>query len=257
MKLTGTVWAKKSPRVTAMALVAVVATGVCGLVPAALPTESHAQTRRSLPDSARYVSGAGQSFVLDTTGARPLLRFERTAEIWVLRPTPAPRGDIIYRNDNGDQILRVTPDGGMTVFTTTTPQGSPVSLAGEADRLQTPILGPFQMFNLMARRSSLVSAAMGRLIQIDLNGSQSESLCVEALIVSTDAVIRIARNPSTRDLLGRLRKITVIEGSRPSVTYRGGELRVVVDPSQGVSGRPSSALVIRALLPDSRLQPGN
>ncbi len=256
MKLTGTVRAKNSPLATALAFAAIAAGGLSAAAPLLVATPAAAQARR-LPPSARYVSGAGQSFILDTTGARPLLRFERSAEIWVLRPTPAPRGDIIYRNDNGDQILRVTPDGGMTVYTTASPQGSPVSEAGEAERLRTPVLGPIQLFNLMARRSSLVSQAMGRLIQIELSGSESEALCVEALIVSTDAVIRIARNPSTRDVLSRLRKITVTEGPRPSVAYRAGELRVVVDPSQGVGGRPSSALVIRALLPDSRLQPPN
>ena len=86
--------------------------------------------RRSLPPSARYIAGTGQGFTLDVTGARPLLRFDRSTEIWVLRPTPAPRGDIIYRNDNGDQVLRVTADGGLTLYTTTAPQGSPVSQAG-------------------------------------------------------------------------------------------------------------------------------
>ena len=256
MKLTGTVRAKNSPLATALAFVAIAAGGLSALAPVIAPAPAEAQSRR-LPPTARYVSGAGQGFVLDTTGARPLLRFERSAEIWVLRPTPAPRGDIIYRNDNGDQILRITPDGGMTVYTTASPQGSPVSMAGEAERLRTPVLGPVQLFNLMARRSSLVSQSLGRLIQIELTGSESESLCVEALIVSTDAVIRIARNPSTRDLLGRLRKITVTEGPRPAVSFQRGELRVVVAPSQGIGGRPSSALVVRALLPDSRLQPGN
>nr|WP_314433282.1 DUF4908 domain-containing protein [uncultured Brevundimonas sp.] len=211
--------------------------------------EAAAQTRRSTPETGRYVSGAGQAFVLDSSGPRPLLRFERSAEVWVLRPTAAPRGDIIYRNDNGDQILRVTSDGGITLYSTRTPQGSPVSMVGEATRLETPELGPIQLFNLMARRSGLVSEALGRLIQIDLAGSQSEALCVEALIVTTDAVIRVARSPSTREQVSRLRKITIAEGERASVTYMRGELRVIVDPARGVSGRPSSALVIRALMP--------
>ena len=126
MKLTGSVRAKKSPLLTAMAFVAVAGgASLCAVAPVLVPTESHAQTRRSLPPSARYVAGTGQGFTLDVTGARPLLRFDRSTEIWVLRPTPAPRGDIIYRNDNGDQVLRVTPDGGVTLYTTAAPQGRP------------------------------------------------------------------------------------------------------------------------------------
>ena len=107
-----------------------------------------------------------------------------------------------------------------------------------------------QLFNLMARRSNLVSEAVGRLISIDLDGSQSEALCVEALIVTTDAVVRLARNPSTRSTVNRLRKISIVEGNRASVTFARGELRVVVDPSRGVVGRPSSAVVIRTLAGD-------
>jgi len=249
MKLTEEVRAKKSPRMTAMALVAL-ATVILSLILLLSPSVAEAQSRRAMPTTGRYVSDAGQAFVLDSSGARPLLRFDQSAEIWVLRPTPAPRGDIIYRNDNGDQILRVTADGGITLYTTRTPQGSPVSRAGAGQQLQTPNLGPVQLFNLMARRSNLVSEAVGRLISIDLDGSQSEALCVEALIVTTDAVVRLARNPSTRSTVNRLRKISIVEGNRASVTFARGELRVVVDPSRGVVGRPSSAVVIRTLAGD-------
>lgn len=114
MKLLGSVTAKKSPRVTAMAVAAIAAVAVSVAAPVVIPADSQAQSRRAVPPTARYVSGAGQSFILDTSGSRALMRFERSTEVWVLRPTPAPRGDIIYRNDNGDQVLKVTPDGGVT-----------------------------------------------------------------------------------------------------------------------------------------------
>ena len=71
-----------------------------------------------------------------------------------------------------------------------------------------------------------------------------------ALIVTTDAVIRMARNPSTRATVNRLRKISIVEGGRASVTFSRGELRVVVDPSKGIVGRPSSAVVIRTMAGD-------
>ena len=246
MKLTDEVRAKNSPRMTAMALVALVIAALSVLTLMS-PATAEAQSRRAMPPTGRYVSDGGQAFIIDSSGMRPLLRFDQSAEIWVLRPTPAPRGDIIYRNDNGDQILRVTADGGITLYT---PQGSPVSRSGTAQPLQTPNLGPVQLFNLMARRSNLVSEAVGRLITIDLDGSQSEALCVEALIVTTDAVIRMARNPSTRATVNRLRKISIVEGGRASVTFSRGELRVVVDPSKGIVGRPSSAVVIRTMAGD-------
>lgn len=204
---------------------------------------------RTLPPPGRYASEAGQSFMLDRAGSLTLLRFERSTETWALRPSSAPRGDTIYRNDAGEQVLRVTPSGGVTVYTARNPGGSPVSLAGPAVSLEPPTLGPVQMFNLMTRRSGLVSEAMGRLVLINLDGDESEALCIEALIVTTDAVIRIARSPSARPFLERLRSITIIEGPRASVSYARGDLRVVVDPKRGIAGRPSSARVIRAVIP--------
>lgn len=206
----------------------------------------------TLPPTGRYVAESGEAFVLDRSGQRPLLRFERRDETWVLRPTAAPRGDVIYRNDAGDQVLRVTPGGGMTVYTPRAPGGSPASFSGPGQSLTPPTLGPTQLFQLMARRSAMLSQTMGRLIEINIDtDGQAEGLAVEALILSTDSVLRIARSPTARSTLDRLRSITIIEGARASVTYARGDLRIVVAPAQGVGGRPSSARVIQAFLAQS------
>ena len=204
---------------------------------------------RAAPPTGRYVAESGEAFILDRSGQRPLLRFDRRDETWVLRPTAAPRGDVIYRNDAGDQLLRVTPGGGMTVYTPRAPGGSPASFAGPGQSLTPPTLGPTQLFQLMARRSAMLSQTMGRLIEINVDtDGQAEGLAVEALILSTDAVLRIARSPTARSSLDRLRSITIIEGQRAAVTYSRGDLRIVVAPVQGVGGRPSSARVIQAFL---------
>jgi hypothetical protein len=211
--------------------------------------ERNAAAARAAPPTGRYVAESGEGFILDRSGQRPLLRFDRRDETWVLRPTAAPRGDVIYRNDAGDQLLRVTPGGGMTVYTPRAPGGSPASFAGPGQSLTPPTLGPTQLFQLMARRSHMLSQTMGRLIEINLvTGEEAESLSVEALILSTDAVLRIARSPTARSSLDRLRSITIIEGQRASVTYARGDLRIIVAPVQGVGGRPSSARVIQAFL---------
>lgn len=204
---------------------------------------------RAMPQTGRYVAESGEAFILDRSGQRPLLRFDQRDETWVLRPTAAPRGDVIYRNDAGDQLLRVTPGGGMTVYTPRVPGGSPASFSGPGQSLTPPTLGPTQLFQLMARRSAMLSQTMGRLIEINVDtDGQAEGLAVEALILSTDAVLRIARSPTARTSLDRLRSITIVEGPRASVTYARGELRIVVAPVQGVAGRPSSARVIQAFL---------
>ena len=204
-------------------------------------------SRAGLPPSGRYVSESGEAFIFDGTGALPLFRFERRAETWVLRPTPAPRGDTIYRNDAGAQILRVAHGGGMTLYTARAPNGSPASLTGGAEPLDLPTLGPIRLFDLMNRRGSMVSQALGRLVVINLTGERSEALMVDALVVTTDAVIRMARSPTFRSSLDELRSITLVEGSRASVSFQRGDLRVVVNPDQSLAGRPSSSTIIRAV----------
>lgn len=250
------------PTATALA-VAAGALWLSAVSPAAAQTNSNAQAEQSqrlrgrsnaptLPASGRYVAESGEGFMIDRSGSRPLLRFDRRDETWVLRPTAAPRGDVIYRNDAGEQVLRVTPGGGITVYSPRSPGGSPASLSGPGQSLAAPNLGPFRLFELMARRSAMLSQVMGRLIEINLDGDTSEALCVEALIVTTDAVARIGRSPSARSSLDDLRSVTIVEGERANVTYNRGRLVVTVDPSQGQAGRPSSSRIIRTVLPPPR-----
>lgn len=262
MKLTGKVRTARTPLQTATAF-AVAATVVLFVsIPCAAQERGNAQAEqsqslrgrgggpRSLPPVGRYVSDSGETFTLDRSGQRPLLRFDRRDETWVLRATPAPRGDVIYRNDAGQQILRMTAGGGMTVYTARAPGGSPASFTGQGDTLALPTLGPAQLFQLMTRRSAMLSQTMGRLIEINVDtDDDAEGLTVEALILATDSVLRIARSPTGRSSLNQLRRIVIAQGASSSVYYSRGELRIVVAPTQGVAGRPSSARVIRALLP--------
>ena len=204
-------------------------------------------TGRTLPDTGRYVAETGESFIFDRSGARPLFRFQSRSETWALTARPAPRGDIIYRNDAGDQILRVTPDGGMTLYSVRAPNGSPASAAGPAPALERPLLGPIQLSNLMIQRSFMMSRALGRMISVLLDGEQDEALCTDALMVSTDAVLRMAASPTLRGQLSGLRAVTITEGRASAVVYVNGELRVTVRPNQGATGRPSSARIIQAV----------
>lgn len=248
MSLTETVRAKKSPRVTAMAFIAFAVMGLFALAPAVVPFDCHAQSRRGVPPTARYVSGTGQAFVLDTSTSRLLLRFDRSTEVWVLRPSPAPRGDIIYRNDNGDQVLRVTPDGGITLYTTAAPQGSPVSRVGEAQGLARATLTGAQLVDYFMRQSYRASQALGRLIVIDVDIQPgSEQVAADAVSAASDAIVRMSRSSTLRSSVERVRRVVVSDQGRPSVTLNQGTLRIVVDQRAGLAGRPSSARIIRVV----------
>ncbi len=248
MKLLGSVRAKKSPRVTAMAVAAIAVIGVGVAAPVVVPTESQAQSRRTVPPTARYVSSSGQGFILDTSGSRPLMRLERSTEIWVLRPTPAPRGDIIYRNDNGDQVLRVTPDGAITLYTTTAPQGSPASRVGEAPGLASAAMTGAQLVDYFMRQSYRASQAMGRLIVIDVDIQPgSEQVAADTVSAASDAIVRMARSSNLRAQVERVRRVVVSDQGRPGVSLVQGTLRIVIDADAGIAGRPSSARIVRVV----------
>ncbi len=218
-----------------MAVAAIAVIGVSVVAPVVIPTESHAQSRRTVPPTARYVSSTGQGFVLDTSGSRALLR-----------PTPAPRGDIIYRNDNGDQVLRVTPDGGVTLYTTAAPQGSPASRVGDAQSLARAGMTGAQLVDYFMRQSYRASQAMGRLIVIDVDIQPgSEQIAADAVSAASDAIVRMARSSNLRSQVERVRRVVVSDQGRPSVTLVQGTLRIVIDA--GIAGRPSSARIVRVV----------
>lgn len=248
-----------APIVAAMALVAVVAASLSSTTTLA-QVRGNAQAEqsqslrdrvfgRNLPPAGQYVGEGGQGFILDRAGSRPLLRFERSTEIWALRPTAAPRGDIIYRNDAGDQILRVTPDGGMTLYTPANPGGVPVSMIGPAARLTLPAISPGQLATHMVRQSGLISRVLGHLVVVDAEIETPGMLPVvaETVTIATESLARMARSENLRGQAMQVRRILILESDRSQITFANGTLRIVVDARQGLAGRPSSVRIIRAV----------
>jgi hypothetical protein len=252
-----------TPLTTAMAFaVAAFAAATVIAVPAASEAQvrSNAQAEQSRaiavrssrpghPLSGRYVSESGEAFIFDGTGARPLFRFERRNETWVLRTTPAPRGDVIYRNDAGSQILRLTPSGGLTLYTTRAPNGSPATLSGGAAPLNLPPITPTQLITYSIQQSGRMSAALGHLVVVDVELERPglESVVAETITVVTEAILRMSRSATVRDQVGELRRIQIQEANRGSVRFSDGTLIIAIAGDQGLQGRPSSALIIRAV----------
>ncbi|MBG7614211.1 DUF4908 domain-containing protein [Brevundimonas sp. BAL450] len=204
---------------------------------------------RALASPGRYVTEGGEAFILDHSGARPLLRFDDSPEVWVLRATPAPRGDILYRNDQGDVILRSTPSGGLTLYTPRAPGGEPASQAGPGPGLRRPTLSPIQLVNFMVRQSDVASRAVGHLVVFEAEeiSPGSETLVAEAAAAAVEALTRMARTSNLRDQAQQVRRIVIIEGARNNTEFSRGVLTITLDPREGPAGRPSSARVVRTL----------
>lgn len=193
----------------------------------------------------RYVSEDGDAFILDRSQPRPLLKFEDSPEVWALQATPAPRGDVIYKNDIGEPVLRMTRLGGMTVFTELRPDGAAAALMGGGLPLQLGVLGPQLLLERLAQASARTSRAARRLIPFDAEaGPVSSAVIADAAMVTSEALIRLSRRTDARKVLGRVQRVRLVQGKKPGADVDDGTLRVTVAPGMGQAGRPSSERIV-------------
>jgi hypothetical protein len=169
----------------------------------------------------------------------------------VLAPSPAPRGDTIYRNDLGSPVLRSTRLGGLTLFTDREPEGSPVAMEGEADDLQPPPgIPPGALLQKMIQASARASRAAQHLITFSAPSvsPQSAPLFADAATIAAEALVRLARRADGRAFLAKLDKLIFLQGPKPDVTLAGPVMQIAVTPGKGYGGRPSSDKIAKAAL---------
>jgi hypothetical protein len=230
---------------------------VCGLAAAFISSEAKAgplslrdllqggrhrsaQVEPPDPPVAVYAPDNGVAFVFDRTASPPLLRFESSAEIWVLRPEPGPRGDTIYRNDLGEPVLRATRLGGLTLFTMDSPDGTAVALQGEAAPIRPPaVLSPGALLQRLAQASAHASHALQRLVVFDAPDVTPESAYLVADAASVTAEAIGALDKKAREAL-KLNRVVFVPGHAPGAKFGDGVLLITVAPTKGVAGRPSS-----------------
>ncbi len=204
--------------------------------------------RMTPPPVGHYVSEEGAAFTLDRSTTRPLLKYDNSPEVWSLTPQPAPRGDVIYKNDLGQPVLRATRLGGLTLFTDQRPGGSAAALTGESQPLKLPTLGPQALLERLAQASARASRAAKRLIPFEADATPASApLVADAAVVAAEAVVRIMRRPDSRTLLARFSKVKLIEGKKSGVVLEQGVIRITVTPVLGLTGRPSSERIIAVL----------
>jgi hypothetical protein len=199
----------------------------------------------SLP-VARYVSEDGDVFTLDRTQSRPLLKFENNGEVWVLQPQPAPRGDVIYKNELGEPVLRATRLGGVTLFTEDRPAGQAAALQGSGSPIRLTVLGPQALFERLAQASFRASRATRHGVIFDAEATPgSSALIADAAMVASLAVVRAAERPEAQGFLARLKRVFLTEGRKASAQFDQGTLTITVVPVQGLAGRPSSDRIMQ------------
>jgi hypothetical protein len=195
-----------------------------------------------------FVSEDGRLFILDRTQPTPILKFEDNPEIWALLPSPAPRGDVIYKNDLGEPMLRATRLGGFTLFTDKRPSGQAVARAAGCGPVRFGFLSPQALSERMLQASVRTGRAARRPVLFEAEATpNSAALIADSAVLVTLAFVRLAARDADRGVLSKVGKVQFMEGRKPAASYGGGVLRIVVAPKQGVAGRPSSEKIAKAL----------
>ena len=201
------------------------------------------------PPTGRYQTDAGGAFIFDRSSARALLKFDGSPEIWVLTAAPGPRGDVIYRNDLGEEMLRSTRLGGMTVFTQKRPDGSAAAFFGASPPLKVPQMSMEAFLNRFEFASDRASRAAQHQIGFEtVQDAEPDTAgaVADAAMVASLALVDMAQRRATRAAVARIIDVVIAQGARANAVLRKSVLVITIDPRQGVYGRPSSRWIERA-----------
>jgi len=204
------------------------------------------------PPIARFRAGDGGIFVLDrSVPNQVLMKFEDNVEVWVLDPHPGPRGDVNYRNDMGELVLRATRVGGLTLFTSDSPDGAPAALEGLAPVIRLPpVPTPTALLHDFAAASARASRAAQRLVTFEAEDVPltATALFADAAKVTSEAFVQIAEDGEDgRRSISRYSKVEFGAGSAPDAAARGAVVRITIAPERGLAGRPSSHRIAAAI----------
>ena len=217
-----------------------------------MPPPTYATTRNQVSTSptggVRYddLGSPSGGFVLEQRGALVLLQMDGSGEIMTLVPVAGARGDTIFLDYRGRQILKVTMAGNVVSYLHDA-RGMP------ADPRQgnlPPLSAPAMTAALDTMRVSAVSE-LTRLAGHDVTlwGTQSfanrEAFAADALSILVLGV-RNANGHAGKSA-GRIEKVTLRRAKAPRVSFADGELVIEVNPDDPWGGRVTPDDVTRVL----------
>lgn len=186
-------------------------------------------TRYATPDGA-------VRFVLDRSGGRAaLVRFEGDPEVHVLRPRMGVAGDEIYQTEDGAVQLRVTPHGGIVVYTRANRMGSAASEVGAVAPLTPEALA----FEAMQARFRAIQNRARRSVGQTIMFTVPAQMSAPVAGVVTDAAEMAAEGLAAAPMTN-VRRVVITLGRNPAVALQGTTLYIQVAPQLGYAGRPSS-----------------
>lgn len=206
-----------------------------------------------LPRDGTYVADDSLTFMVDRRGESVRLRFGGGDEVFYLSSEAAPMGGRVLKYDTGAVALKVTGWGGVTLYTAAAKGGIP---AGYSDMVQNVDLPPISekdvkpfAAKLAQELSSREDFALGFAADWDLIGKSEvlRALVCDAMRNATYALESVAKTPKRMLLFDRIHIVRVIPGPKAGVVVQKGILLITIAPEVGLSARPSSLAIARAL----------
>lgn len=175
-------------------------------------------------------------------------------EIHALTASRVSRGDVVWRNREGDTIMRVAAYGGVTVFWPGDGRGHAASKSFGED---PPLILDFATIDIARSRAqsatALISAKVGAPIVFDIgdpgpDGSGGAKVLADAVVRAADGLARVAEDPTgARVIAARVRLIRFRPMAEASLGIEKDALTVGYNPAGDIAGRPSSARMARFL----------
>ena len=184
--------------------------------------------------------------ILDAAGPSP--------EIHLLQATRGPRGDVIYKTDEGETLLRIAAYGGATVYWPGEGQGVAASKSFGDDQ---PLSLVFEDYDAALRRaqgaSAHLSAIVGTPIFFDVSAGRrsigdNAAALSDAVLTAAKGLALVAHDDTgARVIAERINRVAFLPGAVPGVSLNGSVLEILYVPNQDINGRPSSAKVAHYL----------
>ena len=175
------------------------------------------------------------------------------AEIYQLVATRGPRGDVIYKNAEGDTLLRIASYGGATVFWPGDGRGYAASKSfGDDASLALSVIDRDVAEQRARAATALISALTGAPIVFELEPANVQekhnSVLADAVVRAASGLHMVANDPTgARIIASRIQKVLFRKAAAADIVLEGNVLIVQYVPEQDINGRPSSRAVARYL----------
>jgi hypothetical protein len=207
-----------------------------------------------LPRDGTYVvADDSLIFMVDRRGDSVRLRFGGGDEVFYLSSEAAPMGGRVLKYDTGAVALKVAGWGGVTLYTAAAKGGIPAGYSDMVQSVDLPPISEKDMRPFAAKLAQELSAredfALGFAADWDVIGKSEvlRALVCDAMRNATYALESVAKTPKRMLLFDRIHIVRVVPGAKAGVVVQKGILLITIAPDVGLSARPSSLAIARAL----------